>query len=167
MHRGILKLIPCGCLLRLEIWRFNIFEIIKESKISHRIYFEQSGYLVTLVLSNFSFMQLLLAAAVCDRSLTLSSTFNKLPSLSSILKLSGKSESKVILENIAKKTMGDITSDIDQMDTDVGQDSKGGVEDNFLFTKESPEVQEIRFILHSQMLLLGICVAQYSFFSIS
>ena len=89
-----------------------------------------------------SFFQLLLAAAGCDRPLHLSSTFNKLPSLSSILKRSNKPEAKTILESLTK-TNGQVVAKEEPMDTTDCKNSDTSC-DNFLFSKDSSEVHWCR-----------------------
>ncbi|XP_028408078.1 transformation/transcription domain-associated protein-like isoform X2 [Dendronephthya gigantea] len=82
-------------------------------------------------------IELLLAAAGCDRPLHLSSTFNKLPSLSSILKKSNKPEAKAILESATKKN-GEVAVKEEPMDTTDCKNSNASC-NSFLFSKDSAE----------------------------
>jgi hypothetical protein len=97
-----------------------------------------------------NFSQLLLAAAVCDRHLHLSSTFNKLPSLLSILKRSTKPEAKEILKSL---TSSEVTVKEEQMETESDHCCD---QLNLLFSKNSSEVQQsfslvgLPLVLHEQ-----------------
>ncbi|CAB3995848.1 Transformation transcription domain-associated, partial [Paramuricea clavata] len=82
-------------------------------------------------------IELLLAAAVCDRPLHLSSTFNKLPSLLSILKRSDKPEAKDIVQSLTK-TNSEVKVKEEPMETDCKSYTSCD-QLNFLFSKDSSE----------------------------
>ena len=78
----------------------------------------------------------MLAAAECDRSLHLSSTFNKLPSLLSILKKSVKPEAKEILQTVTKV---EVKVKEEPIETECVPDTLCE-QHSFLFLKDSSEV---------------------------
>ena len=73
---------------------------------------------------------------MCDRPLNLSSTFNKLPSLTTLLRQSSKVEAKELLESL-KQTKENIVVKDEPMETD---DQGRNIEDEFLFTRQTSEV---------------------------
>ena len=75
---------------------------------------------------------------MCDRPLHLSSTFNKLPSLLSILKRSDKPEARYIVQSLTK-TDSEVTVKEEPMETDCKSDTSCD-QLNFLFSKDSSEV---------------------------
>ncbi|XP_046847243.1 transformation/transcription domain-associated protein-like isoform X2 [Xenia sp. Carnegie-2017] len=83
-------------------------------------------------------IELLLAAAMCERRLHLSSTFNKLPSLLSILKRSSKQEAKDLLKALSKENTESKENDSDP--AKVEPMAVGSSEEmNMLFVQECSE----------------------------